>query len=210
MNPSQIATDPEIRDLAREILARDAYAQWRSERMGRPPDFLLHLLGWLQDFLAWTNHLWLTKPLLYAALVGGLLLLAAVLLVHVVYSLRAALSAQRPPSPKRPDSRGPRFLEEAEALARAGRFLEAAHRLELAVIDLLLRKRVLELSRSDPNRILRRRLREASLPGSARQEVIALIDRFEVRWFRDRSEDRDLYDAWRGLFDRLRGLSEPS
>jgi hypothetical protein len=49
-------------------------------------------------------------------------------------------------------------------------------------------------------------LREARLPDSERADFLALLDRLESRWFRDRAEDRDLYGAWRGLHARLEAL----
>src|SRR6266705_826814 len=140
-----------------------------------------HDTPWLMSFLAWLSGLWETDPVLYWAMLAG------------------SLAVAPPARPPRPDGAAPRFLEEADALARRGLFLEAARRVQLAALDLLLRARVLELGRSDPNRTLRRRLRDAALPEAERGDLLALIDWLEQRWFRDRSEERELYDRWRSL-----------
>ena len=104
----------------------------------------------------------------------------------------------------------PRFADEAAALAASGAFLEAARRLQLAVLDLLLRRRVLELGRADANRALRDRLHRAPLPDAERIDLLALIDRFERAWFRDRIEDPALYADWRSLHARLAGGTGPA
>src|SRR6266403_795887 len=139
--------DEQVRALAVAILKRSEFAFW-------------HDTPWLISFLAWLSGLWETDPVLYWAMLVGLV---------------------------------------ADALARRGMFLEAARRVQLAALDLLLRARVVELGRSDPNRTLRRRLRDAALPEAERGDLLALIDWLEQRWFRDRNEERELYDRWRSL-----------
>jgi hypothetical protein len=97
-------------------------------------------------------------------------------------------------------------VAEGEALAREGRFLEAAHAMHLACLAVLLGAGALELRRHDPNRTLRRRIARAAIPEGARRDFLALLGRLERRWFRDRSpadDDRELFDAWRSLHARL-------
>jgi len=191
------ATDEEIRALARRILDGPEYAEWRPSR-------------WFADVMQWLAALADRSPALYWTLVAGLLLVTIALFVHVLWTVRVALRAAgtRPPESSAVSPR--RFSQEAEALAAAGHFLEAARRLQLAVLDLLLRVRVLELGRSDANCELRARLRRAPLPDTERTELLALIDRFERAWFRDRDEDPALYTAWRTLHDRLGGMLRPA
>jgi HEPN domain-containing protein len=172
--------DEQVRALAVTILKRSEFAFW-------------HDTPWLISFLAWLSGLWEKDPVLYYAILVGLTAVALLLLAHVGWAVR------RPP-----------FLEEADALARRGMFLEAARRVQLAALDLLLRARVLELGRSDPNRTLRRRLRDAALPEAERRDLLALIDWLEQRWFRDRSEERELYDRWRSLHARLGAVLKPA
>ena len=199
------ANDEQARALAREILARSRYAQWRPH--GRY-DWLQSFLAWLQDLLDRLNDLAVTRPVLYAFVLGTLLLVSLLLLVHVVYSLRLALAATPSQPPGAPPA--PSFAERAASLARAGHFLDAAHQMELAVLDLLMQRRVVVLARSEPNRTLRRRLHEAALPEGERQSLIGLLDQLERQWFRDRAEDQTLYEAWCALHQRLRHLPEPA
>ena len=195
MTPLPAATDDAIRTLASTILARRTYARFR------PDTEILGLLrrwqSWLRAATDWLRELSVASPWLYACLVGALLLTAAALLAHLVYTLRVALAAGRAAIPDTHGGGAADFLAEAEALSRRGKFLEAAHRMQLAVIDVLLRRRAIELSRADPNRTLRARLHAAPLPAALRGDLVQLLDRFERSWFRDRTEDRDLYEAWR-------------
>jgi hypothetical protein len=208
MNAYASFTDAEIRELAREILARTEYAQWRPEAPYRLAELLDAAVRWLRHFYGDMLQLAIDRPLLYAAIVTGMLLVSVLLLIHIAYSLRAALSMHHDESPQLVSKKEPPFAEQAETLARNGCFLEATHRLQLAVIALLLRRRVIQLSRSDPNRTLRLRLRDAKLPTAEREEMVTLLDRFEFSWFRDRDEDPGLYESWRRLLQRLEAEPE--
>jgi len=198
------ASAAQVRELAREIVARPEYARWQPQHIGWLTDLLREIDRWLSS---WTD-LSRTRPVLFAAILTALLVIGLLLVAHVVYSLRIALRAGHPPAPQAPPA-APSFIDEADALARAGRLLEAAHRLQLGVLALLLRCRVIELARSEPNRTLRRRLRQAALPQAERRELLSLLDRFEERWFRDRIDDPELYTGWRQLYQRLNALYQP-
>ena len=194
--------DASLRARAREILDRREYAKWRALDVDLP--------RWVTDgiarFLAWMDGLAASSPLLYGAVLGGLVLLAGLLLAHVAVSLRAALAGsatRRSPGPEGSD-RTP-FAVEAESLAAEGRYLEAARRLQLSCIETLLGRGVLELRRFEPNATLRRRLESAALPTQERREFASLLRRLETRIFRDRVEDRSLYEAWLSLHRRLAG-----
>jgi hypothetical protein len=203
--PLPAPADEQVQELARAILARSQYARWHSHG-----GWLFGFLRDLERQLQALANLADTRPVLFAVILTALLVVAAALLAHVVYSVRVALRATRPPAaaPRPPEQ--PRFVEEADALAAAGRPLDAAHHLQLAVLALLLRRRVLELGRGEPNRTLRRRLRAAAIPDTERREILGLLDRFEARWFRDRTEDPDLYRGWRQLYLRLERVWGPA
>src|SRR5207247_9890206 len=161
-------SDEHVRALAVTILKRSEFAFW-------------HDTPGLISFLAWLSGLWETDPVLYWAMLAGLVAVALLLLAHVTWAVRRALAVPAPARPPRPDTAAPPFLEEADALARRGMFLEAARRVQLAALDLLLRARVLELGRSDPNRTLRGRLPDAALPAAAPGDVLAPLDCLEPR-----------------------------
>lgn len=198
---ASLPPDDALRTLAEEILSQPEYVRLRPV----DPDGLRRLLEPLQRLLDWLDGLHVESPLLYWALLLGLLLVAAGLLAHVTLALRAALAVRARPEPSpRAMPVSLRFRDEAEALARSGRFLEAAHRLQLACIDLCLERGALELRRFEPNRTLRRRLERSTLAPEARREFVALVDRLERAWFRDRRAEQGLYEAWRALDRRLR------
>jgi hypothetical protein len=194
-------SDAHIQALAREILARDEYARFRVLEQ----EWLADWLSWLARLLEGLVRLRTESPWLWALLLLGLLAVAALLLAHVLYSLRAALRAPVPSRPPR-SPREPRLDREAEDLAVAGRFLDAAHAMHLACLRRLLDRGALKLARHDPNPVLRARIVRSTLPEREGGEFLALLDALETRWFRDRApaaDDRALFEAWRGLHQRL-------
>jgi hypothetical protein len=228
-------SDDQVRALARELLAREEFARWRRPP-GALEQLRQALFEWSHGAVQWLRGLWQWLPdwmrdaielvrsvfaELLRALVGdgpvatpvrwllGVALLALVVAaaVVVVRSLRDALARTGGPSPSAgPEGRERSLLGEADRLACSERFLEAAHCAQLAALELLLKRRWIDLARSEPNRTLRQRLAKTSLPEAERSEFASLLDRLESHWFRDRAEDRDLYLAWRGLHARLAAL----
>lgn len=220
-------TDESARALAAEILSRPEYAFHR-----RPPTVLDDLadaiaagLRALADLAPqWLIDLWdgfwesVRHGLGFAfgedALVGLLRLAFALVVLGafgmgVARVLRALRERRAESDPDAPVAAAPSdWMADAEQLARDGRFVEAAHCAQLASLQVLLRKRWLELERSDPNRTLRRRLGEARLPAALRERFLALLDRLEASWFRDRVGDADLYGDWRRLHADITALPE--
>jgi hypothetical protein len=200
--------DESVRALAQEILAREEYARFRPRGL----EWLASAARWLAAIFEWLGGLWATSPALYALLMLGLLAFAALLLAHVVWTVRRALAATPPPAPAPRAGAAPDLAAEAATLAREGRFLEAAHAMHLACLALWMGAGALELRRHDPNRTLRRRLAEAPIPEPERRDFLALLARLELRWFRDRSpaaEDPALYGAWSALHGRLAAATRP-
>jgi hypothetical protein len=107
----------------------------------------------------------------------------------------------------RPVRRHADALREARSLAREGHFLEAAHRVQLATLALLIELDWLELARSDPNRTLRRRITVSGLPERDRRQLIALIDRLETLWFAEPRDDPRLFEDWLALDERIVSLA---
>jgi hypothetical protein len=203
IDPSSLA-DARVQELARSILAREEYARYRP----------LDLEAWraglerIARALVWLSRLSVEQPLLWALLLGGLLALAALLLAHVVYSMRSAVRA-RPPTARHSAASGPDLRGQAERLVAAGRFLDAAHVVQLACLRELVERGALELRRHEPNPVLRAQVASSGLPEAERREFLALLDRLETRWFRDRAPelgDRALFEAWHRLLERLSAL----
>ena len=226
MDPDRSASDEAVRELAREILARPEYAVWREapsalqKLTASVSDWLRGIRDWIPDWLAdaWDRFVTSIPEILGD---GGLTTAGRLLFMAVVLGLLAALviAATRAMRESMGDveplaaggaARSRELIEEAAGLAREGRFLEAAHTTQLAALQVLLRAGWVELERSDPNRTLRRRVREGRLPEAERGDLLRLLDRLESSWFRDRVEDRDLYTRWRGLHARLAALAPRS
>jgi hypothetical protein len=182
-------SDDAVRALAREILDRPEYSYWRPGKVG--------------EWLEWFAKLFDTNPVLFWEIVAALALTLLAIVVHVVWTLRKGL-AMTPDGGDvvRADDR-PRFADEAEALARRGRFVDASRAMQLGAIDRLVRAGHLRLGRGDPNTVLRRRLGETTLADDVRRDLLAAVAELERRWFRDRVEDEALYHRWRRVHAAL-------
>lgn len=217
-----MATDEEVRRAAAEILAENEFTRWYTdydfwlallERLGElTPDWMIQLLAWLRQ-AARAIFEWIGEILRLFGVLGDVgegvgwvavcILIALLIVVGWNWQARRTLhrqagSAQRSPGRNHADA-----IREAGALARRGQYLEAAHRVQLATLALLIEFDWLELARSDPNRTLRNRLRESALPTRERSELIALVDRLETLWFDAPREDRVLFEDWVSLDERI-------
>ncbi len=204
MSPIHLPPDDALRSLASQILARPEYARFR------PFDeaWLLHLKTSILRLTSWVESL---GPWQYAALLSGLVLLLALLVLHIVWSLRAVLGTGSK-TDTRPMERERAPLDvEARSLAEGGYFLDAAHQMHLACIDRLLREGILELHRHDPNRTLRKRIRATSMGEELKAAFLSGLERLERRWFRDHTvstSDRELYDEWRSIYERIESAAQ--
>jgi hypothetical protein len=184
------------------VASRAEYARFA----GPDQAVMMRIVTLLRDLLDWMAALHDRSLGLWLLFMVGLLALSAVLLTHVVWTVRSALSASARGA--EPPATGERksLAREAEALAAAGRHLDAAHALHLACIERLVERGVLELRRHDPNATLRERLSGASVADGERGEFLRLLGWLEARWFRDRApdaRDAELFSAWRLLHARL-------
>jgi hypothetical protein len=221
MPAASLLPDEQARELAREILSRPEYAVYRlprsalQERVDRLADWIRTFSDFVPEWLVASLREMLGYAFGEDAGVVALRLALAVLLFvgfgwlagRGMRKWRAHRAASLQTTALSTDA-DPAWLFDAEGFAKQGRFIEAARCAQLASLQLLLRKRWLELERSDPNRTLRRRLAEARLPAALRARFVALLDRLEGCWFRDRIEDRDLYSDWRALHAEITSLPE--
>ncbi|HME69260.1 MAG TPA: hypothetical protein VKM54_05260 [Myxococcota bacterium] len=202
MSSIDFPSDDALRALASQILARPEYAKFR------PFDVVwwVHLKSALLRLQSWVAGL---DPWLYATILGGLVLLLALLIFHIVWSLRAALGTASNANHRTAKTQATALDAQARRLAEEGCFLDAAHQMHLACIDRLLREGVLELHRHDPNRTLRKRLKATSMSEDLKAVFVSLLERLERRWFRDHTadpSDRELYDEWRNLHERIESV----
>lgn len=191
-------TDQSVRDLAHHILERREFVDaMHAERTQR---WMQMISDWLNQFTA----LRLRSPIVYWLVIVGAFALAIALIVNLVQSLSAALRAPDPAAQSRPGQAAvPDLSEQAEALARDGRYLEAAHGLMIACFRTMAERSLIELRPDRSNRWIRSALRSSSLGEAFVAEIDRLISRTEQRWFGDRRDDPDVYLQWRSAFERL-------
>lgn len=192
------ASDEEVRALAAEILARDDYAEFRGDLAAWQSFF-----DGLEGFLRWFDELQVTSPALFWLLLTGLLVVALLLIAHAAWTIRAALRAPRPEAELARCLPAADWLRRAQLRARDGQYLEAARHVQLATLEGLLERGVIDLARSEPNRVLRERLAAAGLSPSDRDALLVGLDRLEAALFRDQSQDPELYESWLALHTRL-------
>jgi hypothetical protein len=195
-------SDERVRELANEILSNPPFDAWNDSM----PGALYRFLEWLAGFFTWMGRIYVDSPALYWLILTGFLLLAFALLGHIIWSTRIALRTPAPKAETVTIEVRPSWSKEASDFASEGRYLEAAHCLALGSVQSLVIDGHIDLNRSEANRILRNRIRSAALPEELSSEFLQCLDSFEARWFRDRAEDPDLYEAWRSLHSRISAL----
>ena len=193
-------SDGRVRDLAHEILARPEYAAARPMAV---ETWLNSMLLRLIDWLASLGTLRVTAPGLYWLILGGLFLILAVLITHIVWSISAALRAPEPAQRMASAGQLRDPAAEAELLAASGKFLEAAHNLMIASFRTLAERSVIDLRPDRSNRWIRRALRDSQLNGNLVREIDSLVMRTERLWFGDRENTPDIYSQWKAAFDQL-------
>lgn len=221
-----MVADEAARAAAREILSADRFTRWNHdyEAWLRMLERLANLVpDWMVDVVAWLDRVLTSiadaiERLLgffgvFGEVGGGVgwiaLSLIAAAIVFLVWTWRERSTARtRATAPGRSPGRlHADALGEARRLAGQGRFLEAAHRVQLATLTMLIEFDWLELARSDPNRTLREHLRASPLPERERRQLIALVDRLEALWFNEKVDDPALFDDWIRLDERLTVLA---
>ena len=193
MLPGPGPSDDAVRTLARTILDGPEYAFWRPGKIAE----------WVQWFASWFAALFDKNPALFWIIVAALTAVLAAIVVHVVWTIRKGIATSPHARDDASGAERPRFTDEADALARHGRFLDAARVMQLGVIDRLVRAGLLRLGRGDANAVLRRRLDDTGLADGVRHDLLAAIAELERRWFRDRDEDQALYQRWQRVHAAL-------
>jgi hypothetical protein len=217
-----LVTDEQARDVANEILSGREFTRWHTDYetwlalleaiAGRIPDWLIESVVWIGELIeavfdsiggfleffgifgdAQEGIGWLAVCILAAALI--------VLGRH--WLMRVAVETRSTQERRRPGRDHAEAMKSARDLARAGHYLAAAHRVQLATLALLIEFDWLELARSDPNRTLRDRVRGSALPKPEARRLIELVDRLEMLWFSERHDDQALFEAWLTLDERI-------
>jgi hypothetical protein len=222
-----LVSDEEARAAAQEILAQHQFTRWDGDfetwlrafegLIDLVPSGLIDALRWLQEMLIEKLLVQILSGLARFLNLFGvfgesstvlgwlavcLLVAAAIVLAYRIWG--AEFFDSVPETEGRRSSRThSESIADARAVAAEGHFLEAAHRVQLATLAMLIEFDWLELARSDPNRTLRQRVANSSLPERERAKLIALVDRLEALWFDEPRDDRELFEEWLALDDRL-------
>jgi len=222
-----LVSDEQARAAANEILSQGRFTRWDGdfEVWLRALEALIDMIpSWLIEVVDWIERVLIDQVLgSILAFLGRLLSLfgvfgetpdllgwisiSLILSVGVVLAYRtwgeSWFETRTPESKARPTRQHADAIREARSLASSGHFLEAAHRVQLATLAMLIDSDVLELARSDPNRTLRHRVADSSLPAGERATLISLVDRLEALWFNEPREDATLFEEWIALDERL-------
>lgn len=191
-------SDASVRALAHRILERPEYAALQ------PESPFQRILRSFFDWLSNIGVLRETAPVLFWMIVAAIALILAGLVAHIIMAISAAMGAPEPGTKPAQAGKPRRDLQgEAESLASAGSYLEAAHRLMLASFATLAERGVIELRPDRSNRWIRSALRRSALPESVAAEIDSLVEGTERRWFGRREDDPEIYLRWRSAFARL-------
>jgi hypothetical protein len=182
-----------VRDLAHRILDRPEYASWHASGS----------LDWLGRLGTWLASLFFDNPALFWTIVGVLTLLLVLIVTHVSWTIRKGLAARPPVDADGALEPAPSYVDDAAAFAAGGHYLDASRAIQLGAIQLLIERGRLRLERSDSNRVLGRKLRDARMADALRQDLLTAITRLERDWFRDRHDDEDLYRLWQRAYAAL-------
>jgi hypothetical protein len=193
-------SDSAVRELAQKILARPEYA---NARPSSSETWLVSMLHRLFDRLGSLGGLRVSAPALYWLIIGGLFIVLAIMVAHIVWTISAALRA---PEPAASSASGPRLRDhaaEAELLAASGSYLDAAHSLMIASFRTLAERSVIELRPDRSNRWIRRALRDSKLNENLVREIDRLVARTERHWFGDRENSPAIYSDWKSAFEQV-------
>lgn len=193
-------SDSKVRALAHEILARPEYA---SAHPTAVQTWLFTMVRRLLDWLGRLGALRVTAPGLYWLMLGGLMLVFVVLVAQIAWTISAALRAPEPPERVGSAVQLRDSAAEAERLAAAGNFLEAAHNLMIACFRTLAERSVIDLRPDRSNRWIRRALRDSNLNEALVWDIDSLVARTERQWFGERENTPDIYTQWKSAFDQL-------
>jgi hypothetical protein len=198
--------DGRVRELARAILERPEYKNFRLETY----DPLALIAEKWRALMDWLITLHDVDPRLYWMLVFGLAAVCLLLVLHIVWTVRIALRSAPPSVAPEQRVQEQNFAGEARALARRGQHLEAAHRLLLASLRGLAQRRLIPLRPEDGNHAVCRQLAASGLPEALRGQLVDLILETERAWFGAgegaAQAAASLYQRWDDAYGELSAL----
>jgi hypothetical protein len=168
------------------------------------PDPLRFVLDWVRSFFRWLGTLYDKQPLLYWALLTGLLALLGLLLVHITWTLKRALFVGAGPGETGEKTQRLRlsstFREEALRRAAANDFTEAIRHLFLSLVYLYDESGRVSFQRAYTNR-------EYLELFADRPEVYAdlkvFVDALDQHWYGVRPANQERYAECLALYEAL-------
>lgn len=171
------------------------------------PEGLGSYVAWVyQRILAWMRDLAIESPMALTGMYLLMVLLLALLVTHIVWSLRQAFRAggEADPGPDEAAAalrqRSAELRAEARSLAAQGRLREATRLLLLLLLALLDERGVLEVGPGWTNREILARLR---LPPGLAADAAAFVAAADEACYGDRAPDAGAFARLTGLVERI-------
>jgi hypothetical protein len=184
-------------DLQRILARPEFHVQPANPNLAWQLRMLRALVNWWEEHIApYLAGLHTAAPFAYWVLVGLTFLLAALLIYHITWTLRAAFAARRPRpgphsmAPERVATDPTSLLQQADAAAGVGDFGQALRHLYLALIRQLDRRRIV---RYDPSRTNRDYLRQSREVPDVFSDLLPLNDEVEGVWYGGRAATAEQY-----------------
>lgn len=188
----------------------DAVRETRAEVFNRPEfksgavkdNWLLRIL---RDFFGWLNSLYDTARWLFWLLLISCLVLLALIVFHIVYSVRKAFGSNR----TRDDKSGGHaarillstgYRQEADRRAAAGDYTEAVRFLFLSLVCRFDEQGRVSLHKAYTNREYLRLLGDQT---PARAALRVLVDTLDDHWYGQRVCERQQYEECLAIYERL-------
>ena len=167
-----------------------------------PPAPRPHTPAWLKALADWLHHAWPVLKVLTWITLGGIALFILYMIVSQFVDLRWPWRRTADPTPEesdwRPDAAPARaLLEEADALAAAGRYAEAARLILLRSVEDIVKRRPGLVRPATTSRDL---AATPEIPPTARPAFASIADVVEISLFADRGATADAWHRARAAY----------
>jgi hypothetical protein len=193
-------TDDDIRQRLESILARQEFSPHQ------PSDLWLRLIQRINEFLKGLSGLQVASPVVYWLVIAGCLTLLALLVAHIVWTVRRVLflGPGAPPAESAGEKRGRlsnAYKEEALLQAAAGEYTEAIRFLFLSLVYRFDESGRVLFPHSYTNREY---LSLFDGRAETRSRLQVFVDALDEFWYGERPISRQQYERCQALFDAMR------
>jgi hypothetical protein len=163
------------------------------------------LVRWLHQFLHWLGSLHATSPALYWIILGGCVLVLALILAHLIVTVVGAVRYGKEPGEfAHSEARrrlSTRHKADAEANAAAGRYTEAVRSLFLSLVYAFDEAGRLSFRPSLTNREYLRYFDDRPLLG---RDLGVFVDILDANWYGRQDTAAEQYSHCAALYDQIR------